>query len=1541
MLKKLSKRVVSLFLALVMLLCAVPMTAMAAPNSDIPEEMLDNVYLDALSYTGYNVEAQKNDGSIFVKYGSRVDASIRSNITYDQGPSGLETIEDGSTISGKAPNIAKYEEYGLCCASYVSYVYYNYMPNVAGIDTSATPCPSNPRMAAAYYDQAQTWVAEGKARNITFFINSDGSGFTPAEEIPIGSLICYRSMTEDRIAHVAIYAGYYNGNHFVTHVGNERGPEFSVINNAYKGNSPQAVASITVPEFVEENGLIEVYKKDTDGNNLAGAVFVATSVADGSKQYIIGPTNASGYGVSTESIPYGDYIIKETVFPTNYRSYGQTEWRVTVSSANNGVATFWAVNEIIPGNCRIVKSSEDGEIAGIEFTLEGNGIRQTVKTGEDGSIQINDLKPGNYTVRETVAEKYEPQEVRSVTVVSGQTATVTFNNVLKRGSLKIVKTSEDGVVEGMQFKLTGTSLSGHAVEQFAVTDAQGVAVFEDVLITGHQAYTIEEVNTAERYIVPESQSAVIEWEKVTQLSFYNELKRGNLKVTKTSEDNIVKGMRFHLFGTSLSGVVVDEYATTDENGIAVFEDILVGEYYTIAEVSTPDRYVIPEKQDTIIRWDEVTGVTFENILKKWRADVFKVDRDIQKQEENNGNVSVEEYSLTSDEMVAQYGSPYGETQGDATLEGAVYGVYKNGELIDTYTTDKNGYFITDYYICGDNNEWTIKEIMPSTGYLLDETIYYVDAAPNNYRIELNTEYVDVYEDIIKGKFAIIKHSDDGSTKIETPEAGAEFEIYLKSARNYENAKETERAVIVCDENGFGETDWLPYGVYVVEQTKGWEGKELMPTFDVNISADGETYRYLINNATFEAEIEIVKKDKETGKVIPASGVGFKVRNTDTGEYVVQRVNYPTPVDIEVFYTDTTGKLMLPEALLYGNYEIIEQCTAFGYVLDGTPVAFKVDGSTDLVTVEKYNMPQKGTITVTKFGEVFASAKEIDGHWQPVYEVQGLEGAVYEVTAAEDVVTPDGTVRYKKGEVVATITTEKEGKATTEPLYLGRYEIRETKAPYGMVVNPDIVPVELVYAGQEIAVTSTSATFVNERQRAAIELVKTLEQDALFGIGMKDEISKIQFGLFAACDLTAADGALIPKDALMETASCDKDGNLVFTTDLPVDTKVYVKELATDSHYILSDNTYAITFDYAGQDVSTVKIAVNDGVDIENELIRGTIAGKKLDEDGFSICGALFGLFAEDETEFTEETAIMTCTSNEIGVFFFENVPYGRWIVREIKAAPAFVLNENSYVVTIAEDEELIEIVIENEFITGSVQTTKVDAEYPENKLTGAVFEVYVDVDRNQEFNAEIDLLVGELKETETGIYQMADLRYNGYFLHEKTAPAGFLQDEGYYYFAITTDEETVVVENQAGTGFVNQPIKGELELTKTDVADGRFLADAGFRIKDEAGNVVAEGYTDENGIAKFTLRYGKYTYEEFDAPDGYLLDTTPHAFEITEDGQIIKAAMTNEKVPVPEVPQTGDDSNMGFWIGLGAVALGGLVAIAVIGIKNKKEDDEA
>lgn len=1421
--KGLSHRIAAIAMAVMMILTALPFTAFAAPASNIPEEMLDSSILRALEYTGYDVQAQKNNGTIYQSghYGSRLATNapnILSNISYGLSMSGKETVNDSSTITGLAPNIAKFEQSGLCCASFVTYFICNYLPNIEGVDTSLVAdavkaTGLNSQAVVTWQNALNKLSDEGKIEKVgTSSSNVDYSRLVP------GDIIIFGNSTNSHV-HAAIYAGTYKGTHFIIHVGNERGPEISTVeamghsSNGDKASFPNGFYHLPEDYFADD-GAIEVYKKSDTGKALAGAVFLAVNTQTG-KKYEIGPTNSSGYAKSEDKIPYGTYQITETVFPNNYQSSGKSEWTVTLDkNTPNATITIHAVNEEIPGSAKIVKTSEDGKVDGIRFHISGNGVNKDVTTGSNGEIQIDNLTPGVYTITEQAYDKYEPQETRRVTVISGQVATVTFNN---------------------------------------------------------------------------------------------KLKRGDLTVTKTSEDSLVEGVKFHLSGTSLSGLAVDEYAVTDSTGVAKFTDVLIGSGYVLSEVDTAIRYVIPDNQVTAVEWNKVTNNSFHNILKKFQVTVTKSD------------------------------SETGTPQGDASLAGAKYGIFKGDQLIDTYTTDSNGQFTTDFYVC--DSDWSIREIEPSEGYLLNETAYHVGAEPELYTIEYNLTANDVTEIVKKGNIAIIKHCDDGSTQIETPEIGAEFEVYLKSAGSYDAAKDSEKDYLVCDENGFAQSKDLPYGIYTVKQTKGWEGKEMMPAFDVFVSENGQTYRYLINNATFEALIEIVKKDIETGKIIPAAGIGFKVRNADTGEYIVQHINYPTPVDIDTYYTDTTGKLMMPEKLPYGNYELIEVQTCYGYVLSAEPVPFVVDGTEAIVTVEKHNIAQKGTITVSKSGEVFSSVVESDGIYQPVYSVSGLAGAVYEITAVEDVYTLDGTLRYSAGDVVATIITGTDGTATSEPLYLGKFEIKEIEAPHSMVLNPEPQTVELVYAGQEVEITSVSSAFYNERQRVQIDLSKILEQDEKFGIGQNGEILSVQFGLYAAEDITAADGMAIPKDGLIEIASCDENGKAVFATDLPVGAKLYVKEYSTDEHYLISDAIYPVEFAYAGQETAVVNISVNDGQPMENKLIRGSVIGKKIDEDGFAICGATFGLFQADETEFTADTAILTAESNEIGVFGFENVPFGNWIIRELVPAPAFVLNETIYPVTISENEEIVEIEIKNRFIVGSVQTTKVDAQYPDHKLTGAVFEIYVDVDGDKEFNAEIDKLLGEMTEIEDGVYRMDELRYNGYFLHEKSAPEGFLKDDAYHYFEIRTDGETVDVENKAGIGFINKPIVGELEITKKDISDGRLLPGVGFRIKDENGEIVAEGYTDENGLAKFTLRYGKYTYQEFDCLDGYKLDETEYPFEIQENGQIIKAEMTNEKMPVPEVPQTGDESNLGFWIGLGAIALGGLVSCGIMYFKKKKDDD--
>ena len=1096
-----------------------------------------------------------------------------------------------------------------------------------------------------------------------------------------------------------------------------------------------------------------------------------------------------------------------------YGPNGKLQDTVTYAQTVNDPVKGYLNIKVSYGSAKIIKTSEDGKVEGVSFTITGNGVNKTVTTGAGGVIQIDNLAPGVYTVTEQSYDKYEPQEVRRVTVVSGQVATVNFNNTLKRGTLIVTKTSEDGLNEGV---------------------------------------------------------------------------------------------KFHLYGTSLSGLAVDEYAVTDSTGKAVFSDVLIGTGYTLEEVDTAIRYVVPANQTAAVEWNTVTNKSFTNILKKWNVTVTKSD--------------------------AETGLP----QGDATLAGAVYGIYKGDQLVDTYTTDANGQFTTKYYVCGD--DWTIREITPSEGYLLDSTVYPIGAEAKNYTVEYNTTANDVTEQIIKGKIAIIKHTDDGDTQLETPEAGAEFTVFLKAAGSYDSAKASERDYLICDENGYAVTKDLPYGIYTVHQTKGWDGRELLSDFDVYIAKDGQTYRYLANNRNFESYIKIVKVDAETGKVIPLAGAGFRIYRPD-GSLITQTFTYPAVTTIDTFYTNSDGYLITPEKLEYGTgYSLVEVSAPYGYTLNSEPVYFDVtaDNATEenavtVVEVTKPNTAQKGVIRISKSGEAFSSVTEADGIYQPVFAVKGLAGAVYEITTAEDIITPDGTLRYAAGEVVDTVTTDETGLAESKPLYLGKYEVREITAPTGYVLNTEVRTAELVYAGQEVEITETAADFCNERQKAAVSLDKVLEQDERFGIGKSGELSAVTFGLFAAEELTATDGSIIPADGLLEIVSVDENGHAICKTDLPFGT-YYLKELSTDGHYILSDEKHPIVFEYAGQDTALVEIKANGGAPIENKLLYGEIHGLKKDEDGSGLAGALIGLFRADCTEFTTENAILTATSAEDGSFSFARVPYGNWIVREIEAPTGFVLSEKTYPVTVDADGAVIEVEIENTRIRGTVQLTKTDRDYPDNKLTGAEFTVYRDSNGNKELDAD-DELLGTLTETGIGVYEMSDLFYGGYFVKETKAPEGFYLDGNAYYFEITEDGKIVTVENEAGKGFVNAPQVGSLKIIKTS-SDGK-IEGFSFRVTGPNG-YVGVFITDKNGeIIIDNLRIGEYVVSEVSdgASSAYVLpaDKTASVFE----GAVTKVEMHNE---LRDTPKTGDDSNPALWLALLGISAAGAAALGIVGFRKRRKD---
>lgn len=480
------------------------------------------------------------------------------------------------------------------------------------------------------------------------------------------------------------------------------------------------------------------------------------------------------------------------------------------------------------GSVKIIKTSEDGEVSGISFTVSGNGMEQTVTTNADGEMQLDDLHPGVYTVTEQSDDRYEPQEVRQVTVISGQVATVAFHNMLKRGSLEVVKTAEDGLNEGV---------------------------------------------------------------------------------------------KFHLTGTSLAGLSVDEYAVTGSNGKAVFSDVLIGTDYILSEVDTGIRYVVPEDQTTAVEWNTVTQAEVRNVLKKWSATVTKWD--------------------------AETGLP----QGDATLAGAVYGVYRGEELVDTYTTDESGQFTTTDYVCG--NDWTIRELSPSEGYLLDDTVYPVGAEPQHYTEEYNPIALDVTEQVIRGGVTLTKVDKDyPENKLE----GAVFEVYRDSNRNQKLDAEDE-LLGTMEELGGGEyaLTGLCYGGYFAKEAQAPEGFYLDENaYYFAITTDGETVTVENEagkgfvNAAQVGSLRIVKTSSD-GKL-----EGFSFRVTGANGYD------------QVFQTDAEG-FILVEGLRIGDYTVSEvrDSSSDGYLLPADKTASVFEGA--VTEVEMHN-EKKPALEVPQTGD---------------------------------------------------------------------------------------------------------------------------------------------------------------------------------------------------------------------------------------------------------------------------------------------------------------------------------------------------------------------------------------------------------------------------------------------------------------------------------------------------------------------------------------------------------------------------------------------
>lgn len=818
-------------------------------------------------------------------------------------------------------------------------------------------------------------------------------------------------------------------------------------------------------------------------------------------------------------------------------------------------------------------------------------------------------------------------------------------------------------------------------------------------------------------------------------------KIGHIKLKKTSEDGNVSGLRFHITGNG-----IDRIYTTDKDGNIPIKNLVAGEYI-ITEVDTPNKYVQPQTQVVYVKPAQTTTVDFSNILKKFNIRITKSD-------------------------VESGSTP----QGDATLDGAEYDIYDSqGNLADHMKAD--GQTATSKLLPLDT--YRVFETVPPAGYTLNPQPITVTGDFEGQTVEIGRADTAITDMVIKGQVAVTKfadkpltgNSEDGGIK--QPLESIEFTLTLKSTGE-------EACKITTDADGYAITPLLPYGTYRIEETVGAEGYRKIKPFDIRIDSNDKIYKYILENTVYESDVKIVKKDAETGKVIPLAGTQFKIKDS-SGNWVTQSYNYPKPTTIDTFSTADDGTLVLPQALPANDYELYEVKAPYGYTVSKDPIPFTVSASepSTMLEVVSNNKPVKGNVTITKQGELFTGSDFIGTEYgvlfQPVYHLQNLSGVVFDIVAVEDITTPEGTVHYKKGEVVDTLTTGEHGTATSKALYLGKYQAVEKRTLDGFVLSGENYPFELSYQDQNTEIVTTSMTLKNARQKANVSLFKEYETIS----GQKyDPLPDIRFGLYAREDIMTASGDVgIEKDSLMGVIAVDETGNGVIATDLPAGSYM-IKEIKTGNGYLLSGESYNFDFHYMGQEIPVIDIHVNDGEPILNKFMRGNLEILKTSEDK-KVEGISFKVNGITEVGTPYEEIFKT---DKDGKILIKDLLIGTYEVSEVKddLTVGYITPENQ-TITVKHDETA-QVEMENKLIHGGFKLLKTDED--KKPLPGVRFGLY---------KAD-GALVTEFITDKDGTYSKTDVLYGDYFLKELETVKGYEFDkEMVYAFSVSKDGEMIEI----------------------------------------------------------------------------------------------------------------------------------------------------
>ncbi|WP_270415692.1 LPXTG cell wall anchor domain-containing protein [Blautia obeum] len=1199
-----------------------------------------------------------------------------------------------------------------------------------------------------------------------------------------------------------------------------------------------------------------------------------------------------------------------------------------------------------------------------------------------------------------------------VKLVVGQTASKNLTDKEQKGALTIYKegevltgatVTEDGVTFAYEKrKLKGAVYSVYAGADIKAADGTLIykkgALVKDNLVTGDDGsvtlkdlylgtYTVTETKAPDNYVCKgESKTVELVYAGQTvevqtgSATFLNECQKTAVRVEKQDEEtkNPLSGGIYGLYAaedikvdgkTVVPKGTLIEKATTGADGKASYKAELPINYsYSIREIQAPELY-LRNSEDTY---------TF----------TFKFTNDKEEKVNFSHTFTNKRVNATID-LVKEDSETGNSAQGDAVFEGAIYGLYaredinhpdgrsgvlyKKDEQVATLTTDKEGKAsVSNLYL----GKYYLKEITPPVGYLLDEEEHDVNCDYEGDQVETVKRNTVSKEDVIKQPFQLIKAADNDKTDADLLK-GAGFSAYLISSLtvkddgsyDFTNATpivltEDGKTEMFTDERGYACSIPIPYGRYIVRETTTPHNFMPVDDFIVTVTENSSTpqvWRVLLDDE-FKAKLKIVKQDDETKQPVLLANTEFKVYDLDAKKYVEQVTTYPNTVVHKSYFTDENGYLILPESLKCGNYRIEEVSAPDGYTQNTQYVEIKVDKNTAyqmdsvsgdaIITVTYENHPVKGKLVIHKSGEILKSFKK-----DFVYEETSLEGAEFEIYAAEDIFTPDHQVDeqgnrhviYAKDTLVKTVTTDKNGEAVIKDLPLGKYRVKETKAPSGFVLNPDSQEVSFIYKDQNTPEIEEKLEFSNERQKVELSVEK---QDAETGKVLKGAT----FGLYNKEAISSGDKVIVKADTLLQEITSNEKGKAAFTLDLPLG-RYYVKELQAPAGYVSSDEILEFDATYQGQDVKTIKLkSVKKNRPTTVEVTKADITtGTELD-------GASMSVLDKDGN------VIDSWTSVKDSPHVIKRLQVGKTYILREELAPYGYLRATDVEFTISDTAEVQKVKMEDEVPVARLLVNKkgefLDSvslldnakgmiEHLFNYVTGNLTDVTFNVYAAEAIRAAdgvsadyyaADELVGSITTDGNGIAQMDNLPLGRYYIVEKETSHGYVLDNEPRYVDLTyRDQDTPLVTYSADWQNARQRV--QVEVLKKEKDSDKVLSGAIFGLYAADDIVSSKGKvllakdtlielktTDEDGKIQFVADLpvdSRYYIKELAAPDGYVTDQEPQEFTFEYQGsgtsvaeyaftfedeqttvELSKADLTDKKeLPGASLKVTDEDGN--------------------------------